>query len=378
MARIHPKLDHGTTRDALNAAASDLSARVVDLTDDQVMTGILRIVAMVSAKGCDAHTGMFIWGIGNYPVESLPLRLWWFDEGVYVVDALPPYGDLIGSRVDDVNGHPIADVLAAIDPIVPRDNSQTVRLLMPRYLLIPQVLRGLGLAGEGAIDLDVTPAAGAARTVSVEPVQMAAYNAWAGGYGLHLPVDPAVPYLSRIGDALWWEARDAGATLYVQWNRVDAIPFVMLNKLESALHDPAVTDVILDVRHNYGGEVSALNPILDLVQAPQVDRPGHLFLITGRNTFSAGSLAVARLDAQTSAIVVGEPMGGCPTAYGDSTDVRLPYGGIVVSVASFLEEGVAKDDTRPTIEPDLPARLTPGGWAAGADPASEAIMGYAP
>ena len=62
-------------------------------------------------------------------IDSLPLRLWLFadDEGadeVVVVDALAPYRDLIGSRIDTIDGHPIADVLAEIDPIVPRDNAQ--------------------------------------------------------------------------------------------------------------------------------------------------------------------------------------------------------------------------------------------------------------
>ena len=45
---------------------------------------------MVSADGCDAHTGAYVWGNGTYPLDSMPLRLWLFDEGVYIVDALPP------------------------------------------------------------------------------------------------------------------------------------------------------------------------------------------------------------------------------------------------------------------------------------------------
>src|SRR4029453_10568322 len=64
------------------------------------MVGLLRMVARVSAKGRDGHTGAFIWGRGSYPVQSLPLRLWLFSDGLFVVDTLPPYRRLVGSRIE--------------------------------------------------------------------------------------------------------------------------------------------------------------------------------------------------------------------------------------------------------------------------------------
>jgi hypothetical protein len=378
MDAIHPNLAHGTSRADLDAAAADLLATVPTATDDELMVGVLRIVAMVSYAGCDAHTGAFIWGTGTYPVDSLPLRLWLFEDDVVIVDALPPYQGLIRSRIDAINGNPITDVLAALYPVIPRDNAQTLRLLAPRYLLIPQVLRGLGLAGAGDVTLGLTDAVGARQSVEIAPISMAAYNGWAGPYGLHLPTDPNVEYLSRIDDALWWTRLIDGETLFVQHNRVDRLPSATLSDLKSALHAPDVARVVLDVRHNFGGEVSAIDPILSLFKDPAVDRPGRLFVITGRNTFSAASLLVARLDHDTSAQVVGEEMGGCPTAYGNSSDVRLPSSGIVVSVAGMLEVGVTADDARQSIEPDLPAELTRNAWEDGRDPAREAIVGIGP
>ena len=62
-------------------------------------------------------------------------------------------------------------------------------------------------------------------------------------------------------------------------------------------------------------------------------------------------------------------MGGCPTAYGDAEELTLPYSGIVVDVADLLEVGVAADDARETIEPDLAAPLTLADWIHGTDPA---------
>ena len=371
MAAIHPNLTHGTSRAVLDAAASALAATVDTATDDELLVGVLRIVAMVSRAGCDAHTGAYVWGAGTYPVDSLPLRLWLFpkEDGevgdeVVVVDALPPYAGLIGSRIEAVEGRPIADVIAAIDPIVPRDNAQTVRLLMPRFLLIPQILRGLGLAGAGAVSLARTATDGARSTVDVEPVPMAAYNGWAGPYGLHLPADPRVRYLSRIDDALWWEVLDDDETLYVQYNRVDPLPASQVADLQAALGEPGIARILLDLRHNFGGELSALNSMTPILVGAARGEADRLFVFIGRNTFSAGSLLAARLLRDAHATLVGEATGGCPTIWSDPSDLPLPWSGITVSVAGDTAVGVDPADPRLTIEPSVSALLTVDEWLA--------------
>src|SRR4051794_18914631 len=59
MDALHPKLDHGVPLAELNAAAADLSTQTAMATDDQLLDGVMRIVALVSRAGCDAHTGAY-------------------------------------------------------------------------------------------------------------------------------------------------------------------------------------------------------------------------------------------------------------------------------------------------------------------------------
>ena len=371
MDRFHPSLDHGTPLADLNDAVAQLSLRVPDASDDELLVGVMRIVAMVSAKGCDGHMGAYVWGTGSYPVDSLPLRLWLFDDGVHIVDALPPYEEIVGSRITSMAGRPMSEILAAVDPIVPRDNDQTVRLLMPRFLLMPQVLHGLGLLEE--VDQPISLGLEADGTnpsqQAVEPIPMADYNAWTGPYGLHLPADADVLYLSRIGDDLWWQALDR-RTLFVQYNRVERRS---LTDLTVALADRAVETVVLDLRHNFGGEASVVDQFVPLFRDWETEHDGALFAVTGRNTFSAGATITARLHDSSSAVIVGEAMGGCPTFWADVEPLNLPYSGIQISVPTTFEVGTDAVDTRLTIEPDLPAPLTPEAWSAGDDPALDAI-----
>ena len=375
--RIHPDPFRGTPKAEIEAAVADLSARAGALTDDELMVGVLRIAALISRNACDGHTGAFIWGTGTYPVDSLPLRLWLFGDELRIVDELDPsrFG-LRGAVIEAIEGRPIAEVLAVLDPVIPRDNEQTVRLLTPRYLLIPQVLRGLGLADDGPITVQFVQ--GSARAeVDIEPVPMAEYNAWAGPYGLHLPADPEVRYLSRMNEDLWWERLPDEETLFVQYNSVGFLGSELAD-LRQAVSAPDVARVVVDIRHNFGGEVPALDAMMRILDDPLVDQPGRLFLITGRNTWSAGVLLAARVEAQTDAVITGEPTSGCPTFYGDIVELPLPNSGLVLLVTEMLEVGVDPKDSRPNIPLDADSELTFEDWLDGRDPALESIVGVAP
>ena len=374
MESMHPDLYHGVSEASLREDVARLMAGVPEMNDDEVMTGVLRIVARIGAEGRDGHTGAFVWGTGTYPVTSLPLRLWLFPDGVFVVDALPPYRDLVGSRVEDVAGHPIAGVLAAIEPLVPRDNDATVRLVTPRFLLIPEVLHGLGLIEDtGPVPISVVGPAGAASTVDVEPVPMYEYNSWAGEYGVHLPPTPGPLYLSNTGEPLWDRPLPSSHALYVQYNRVEFLYADTLDRLRRDVARPGVQRVVVDIRHNFGGETHAFPAVARILERAAADGR-TLAVITGRNTFSAASLFAARLERNTDAVFVGEPMGGSPNLYGNPRDLRLSFSGIDVGVATRYYVGSTPDDPRLTIEPDVPAELTSADYFAGRDPALEAAL----
>lgn len=51
-----------------------------------------------------------------------------------------------GSRITAIEGTPIERMLAAVEPLVPRDNPTTVLAFRPAFLVCAQVLTGLGLA----------------------------------------------------------------------------------------------------------------------------------------------------------------------------------------------------------------------------------------
>ena len=68
----HPDLFHDTPRAEIERAIDELKVRTATATDDELMVGVAQIVALVSAGGRDAHTGLFPWSPDSgYPVHSL-------------------------------------------------------------------------------------------------------------------------------------------------------------------------------------------------------------------------------------------------------------------------------------------------------------------
>ena len=75
------------------------------LTADQAMVGLMRLWARLSVER-DGHQFAFLAEGRDGPV--LPLRVYEFEEGVFITAAMDDHADLAGARLVSVGGHPIA------------------------------------------------------------------------------------------------------------------------------------------------------------------------------------------------------------------------------------------------------------------------------
>lgn len=189
-------------------------------------------------------------------------------------------------------------------------------------------------------------------------------------------------YLSkRDQENYWYTYLEDSRTLYIQYNFVlgttpsGETMSQFVREIESFLEQNVVDKVIVDLRHNPGGNNNTYKPFLDfLSQNDHFNISGHLFTIIGRNTFSAATNFAADLEQSTNTIFVGEGTGGSPNLYGDTTKIILPNSRLSVEVSTRYWEKSTPDDNRTSIEPDYAVGLSAEEYFEKNDPQLDFIL----
>jgi hypothetical protein len=354
---IHPDPWHAVSEVDFKEAASRLEERIDGLTPDEQLVELMRLTALFGER--DGHGGVFpLDPTHERALHLYPIRLYEFSDGLYVVAAVD-HPELVGARVDAIGGRPVEEVMDAVRPLVPADNEMSRKARLPQYMVVAEVLRGLGITSS-EFELD-------GRTVTLDPITAEAYadafpDLFRPQVPQGLPRRTEPPYLARrLRDR--WVARLPGA-VYGAYNVTlgDTTAFAdILTRREREV-------VIVDVRHNPGGENSTYSPLLEALRGREVT------LLIGRTTYSAAANFITELEQTADVTFVGEPSGGAPNLYGDPVPVALPATGLTVQVASLYWMKSAPDDPRLAIEPDVRVELSSEDFFAGRDPVLAAAL----
>lgn len=372
LSAAHPEPFHAVGRAEFTAALEELKASLGELTPDQALVGLMRLWARLSTER-DGHQFAFLAEDVDEPI--MPLRVYEFDEGLFITAAMNPHQELVGARISGIGGHPVETVLAALEPLVPRDGPATVPAFRPIYLLKVAVLRGLGLIGPGDVSLEIEEDGGS-RSVSVAPVSANEFEAWADWLAYTgLPPRDGLRATQQRADAFWVE-RLPGSGIYVRYSAVRNVSTEQIEELQQMAADHPEDRVVLDLRQNPGGDNHDYPPLLGALADPSIDRPGRLFVLTDRITFSAASNFATELEQRTSAIFVGEPMGGGLNFWNDVIWLNLADYVVPMRVAISVRHWVMADpdDLRLSIEPEVAVPTRAADYFNGRDAVLEAAL----
>lgn len=379
-----------------DAAVAELAGAVPELTDAQIIAGMLRLLRSLD----DGHA--FIRPPADRPELSLalPVKFYQFEEGLYVTATAPEHRSLLGAGVLAVGGHETEQALAALDPVISRDNAQQVRWLGPEVLRWSPLLHALGLTTEpGAVSLTLRQAAGASpASRSANEVTVSAVASGAAEYpSIAPPPRPTRPrpagwvsfpdtlpgplplYLRNCDLAYWFEYLPQHDLVYLQFNGVTDHPAEPLTAFWSRLfrfiEARPTARLVIDLRWNGGGNTFLVQPLLHhLIGSRAINEPGALFVIIGRGTFSAAQNTATAIERETSAIFVGEPTGSRPNFIGETVPFELPYSKTTANVSDLFWQTSWPDDHRTWIAPEIYAPPTFAAYRQNRDPAMEAIL----
>lgn len=368
LPKLHKNLFFKTTPELFRTRVEALKSRLANLSSDEFAVGLARIVA----SAADAHTSIYV------PVRAaFPLMLYWFKEGIFIINIPREHKNALYGRITAVQGKPIRMVADEFASLIPCENDAQLQNVLPRFLASVEHLRGLGIIGrEATAEFSVESETGETTALKLEAMAMGAgpAPAWVVNPS---DADGLPLYRRRAGEAYWMELLPRGKTVYFKYNscrEMPSKPFAAFQKeLLRVLAGPGIERLVIDLRNNGGGDSGILDPFIEALAGTNFGRTkGRLYVIIGRQTFSSAILNAIDLRKKTAAVFIGEPTGGKPNHYGEVRTFILPATKLAVSYSTKYFQAVEGDPA--TIVPDRMIAHSIADYRAKRDPFLEAIL----
>jgi hypothetical protein len=375
MKRTHYSPFRQVSRAQFDAYVHRLSDEIPHLTDNQIVVGFMKLLRLVG----DGHTALADDALNGRLKERVPAEFYLFEEGLFITRIDPRFADLAGAQVTLIDGHTIDQVMQGLDSVIPQDNAMGLRWHGPEAIRSPRILNGLGVASDPrALLLKVRDTAGHERDITLPADAGEPGRSWVSARLGN--TDPL--YLKKRKTFYWFEYLSEPKLVYFQYNAVADQGLETIEKfckrLFTFIANNDVGKLVIDMRWNGGGNNFLNEPLIHgLIRCDKINQPGRLFVIVGRNTFSAAMCGVTQIERHTKAIFVGEPTGSSPNFVGESAViVNLPYSKLRASVSDLYWQNSVAMDYRSWIAPAIYTPPTFASFRANRDPALEAILAH--
>ncbi|MBX7172434.1 MAG: tetratricopeptide repeat protein [Pyrinomonadaceae bacterium] len=384
LPKRHKNAFHTMTREQFEKAIKDLDAKIPNLTRNQIMLEFARIVSMVQ----DGHTGLWLPFAPEANFHALPVKFYLFKEGLFIQSAAPKNANIVGGKVLKIGNVTAEKAIETVGEYVPRDNIYGIKNTAPTYLIAPEILQAIGFIKDPEkVDLLIEKE-GKQFTVQLKPAGLfsnlataEARKGWINARDNSKNLTPL--WLKNSGNPFWFEYVPETKILYVQLNQVlnkqDETVEAFFGRVSEELNKNEVEKFVLDLRLNGGGNNGLVpNIIRAIVKTDKIDKKGKLFVIIGRQTFSAAQNLVNELEKYTKVTFVGEPTGSHVNLYGDARPIFLPNSKLRVNISSLWWQNMVELDKRPWTSPQVSAQLSFADYSNNIDPAMQAILNYQP
>lgn len=366
----HVNLYHTLSKADFDARYADLQSRLPGMSADQIVAEMVRWVAAIG----DGHSHLVPEGS-----HSFPLHLFWFKEGLFLINGMSEAAPLVGWQLTHIEGVAVEIVAQKIEPYQHHDNAWQIRAQAPVFLASAEALIATGVLKnrEQASFTLRNPANGEEKTISLRAKERRSLY-----HQMHTqePLGHSL-YRQKQNEKYWFTWLPESKILYFQYNEMrenEKQPIAeFLKKLEEAIRQNPVEKLVIDLRWNGGGNLFTSTPVVDFItRNPKINQKGKLFVLIGRNTFSAASWFVTALEMRSKAIFVGEPTGASPNHYGDTAPLRLPNSGLAPRLSTIFWQNSFPWDNRNATMPDVTVEPSAANWFADRDAALEAVIAF--
>lgn len=351
----------------------NIITRISILSDEQIVVEVMKVIGSLES----GHNLIIPTSPNRGALKKLPVQFYQFSDGLFIIDADEGYEQWVGYEVIAIERMPISEALEKTNVVNARDNDMQVLWLGPYYLSLPDVLQGLGIAKNSEeITLTLRDSKLNTKEVILNPVS---WNFSGLAKRPKLKAENQPLFLTNRDEFYWSKILPEYHALYVQFNLVGQKEEQSLKDftldLQHKIEKNKVQYFILDLRHNNGGNGAILGPMIKTVSNFEFSHPeGAIFVLAGRETFSAAQNLLTKITTSTNAVFVGEPSGSSPNFTGESGWFKLPHSGLMGIISSQYHQSSESEDNRKWISPHIPVSRSSSDYFAGHDKALSVIL----
>lgn len=379
----YPFLFKNITAKDFNAEVEKLYMAMPAMQDHERLSGIARIIALFKY----GHTNIG-WRESPVKYHVVPVNFYWFSDGIYVEGAEKKYEEIIGAKLLKVETVPVEKALIAVKPLVPSENDQYFKSHGLDFLTIPEALHAQRLTKQLKNSVTYTfEKDGKIFDLSIPAVDAFRFPrrygfVTHGADWLSVRNQSSTPnYLKNLEKIYYYEYLPETKTVYVRHSQIlddpqEAIP-AFYKKVFEFIEKNDVEKLVLDVRLNGGGNNYKNKPIVTgIIESSKINKPGKLFVIIGRRTFSACQNLVNELSNYTNTLFVGEPTSENINFYGDNRRVELPKTKIPVFLSFAWWQDKPQWENAPWLAPQLVVEMSFDEYKTNKDPILDACLKF--
>ena len=387
---FHPNPWFRISRESFLDNANQIKNNLERLTEEQRIVKTMQLVASLG----DGHTYLFPWTHKLF-YHWFPVRTERFEDGIFITGIDSEYKDYVGMEITRIGRLSADSCFNLMGSVTSVDNPLHFERTVPSVICNATVLIGLGIIdNRELLELSVKDKSGNDKRIVIDAVGYGTDGGWANDksavWGSKNPVTVFDNLKGNLPIALeknmssrsnyWFKELKEEEAIYFQYNRCfnSEEPFKDFNHRMWSVYEANPTGydkLIVDLRYNGGGDGTLHKDFLtEVIKHPEINKRGHLFIITGRETFSAGSKLIAEMLAYTNAITVGEPAGPI-NWFSDTEQLVLPSGGMgTIHISRMYWQYGHPYDNKGYLSPEFPVQVSFKDYSTGKDKALELIL----
>jgi tetratricopeptide (TPR) repeat protein len=350
----------------------ELKEQVPQLNDYEIIAGMGHMLNSLNR----GHTNLWIGVPGSkLDLRPMPVRLYIFPEGIFITQGLQGNEDLAGAQVLKFGNTSAAEAFQRAKASRSTESEMEDVWSIPYLLELPAVLKGLGMiqnADRAELTLLMPDGISTKKTLGLmdDPERKRKLNS--------PPRVEAPLFLRNMNEMHWLQPMPEHRAIYVQVNNImndkDETMAQFGLTLRRAIQEQKPDNIILDIRHNNGGNTFTYVELLRTFIAFSAVEGHTVYALIGRNVYSAAANFSTDLERLVGPIFVGEPTSQIGNQWGDESQFVLPYSGQIGSFSGLRWQLSHPWDQRHSLAPQVPVELTAKAYFRGEDPALEAVL----